>query len=455
MSLSLAVWYYSYLFISTLFILGKSMQIGEKVTTNREDIKRHFSVFCASFLCWSFVTVLVGIVNNNVLDILFLFTSEFFRIGVFINGAELMAAITDRTLVNKKTLFSISSIMLYCGVTILLLKLFLDRATKARGVFGDFLAVDSNIALIAYIMYYVIVLFFYATYVYMHYYASGKKRDYYITKLCVIIVSILGIALVIESFAYAMFRTFVPTIHIAMLICIVFFNKLIKYKRSIEHHEADYDRILTPTYNKPAFVCDDEGKIIFENTRAFVMCQTYKDTYLGKYLTDVFDISDYDRERLMDAKLTQAFEIYCNYSKEKREILLTIKHNIDRFGAIFTTEVELEYADEKNVNNSNINDEAASENRAIYVTYENIKRIRTEQLIEQLGTQKELYDNNNKDLFEFGIKGISKSAKVLSLMGLEELCDRIQEELSYGEWESLEPLMIELDRQYESLKLIS
>lgn len=453
MSLSLAVWYYSYLFISTLFILGKSMQIGEKVTTNRKDIRRHFAVFCATFLCWSFVTVLVGIVDNNVLDILFLFISEFFRIGVFINGAELMAAITDRTLINKKSLFSISSIMLYCGVTVLLLKLFLDRAAKARGIFGDFLAVNSNIALIAYIMYYVVVLFFYATYVYMHYYASGKKRDYYITKLCVTVVSILGVALVVESFAYVMFRTFVPSMHIAMLICIVFFNKLIKYKRSIEYHESDYDRILAPTYNKPAFVCDDEGKIIFENTRSFVMRQTYKDTYLGKYLTDVFDISDYDRERLMDAKLTQAFEIYCNYSKEKREILLTVKHNNDRFGSIFTTEIEFGYVDDQNATNSNRNDEIISPK--LNITYENIKRIRTEQLIEQLGTQKELYDNNKKELFELGIRGISKSATVLSLMGLEELCERIQEELSYGEWESLESLMIELDRQYESLKLIS
>lgn len=445
--------YYSITFIIALFLLGRlttyNLEIG------REDIKRNFLIYALSFIAWSICVVFVGVSPNLIIDKVFLLVGEFFRFLVFIVGAELFACITDTSIVKRTTLVTISSELLYLGVATLAIVLFTNKGVSGDGFFGAYFVKSSSIGLIAYIFFHIAVLFFYSAYTYMYSYTCVRKRDYYISRQCITIVVILVVCLSIESFFYATAGEFVPTMYIGMLISIYFLQRLIRYKRSIEYNEADYQRILSPAYDKSAFVCDDEGRIIFANTRAYVMQQTYKDEYKGKLLTDIFEITDYDRERLANPKLTQPFEIYCKYPQHSIEIELIVKHNVDKYGCLFSTEIEVEPVTERIADGSEsviVEGQKSKENQYAGLTYGAISNIRTEQLLKQIEYQKAIFESHSEPLFIMNIKGISKSASVLGLPALEELCNRIQTEVSYGEWDGLSSLIIELDRQYESLK---
>ncbi|MDO4189031.1 MAG: hypothetical protein Q4D29_08570, partial [Lachnospiraceae bacterium] len=283
-----------------------------------------------------------------------------------------------------------------------------------------------------------------------------------ISRQCAIIVGIATTALIIETLGYIYLHTFVPSMYVGMLVILFRFKSLIQYKRSIEYIAEDYNNILSPSNEKPAFLCDDEGRILFENTRAFVMRQTYKDNYVGRLLTDIFVISDYDKERLREPRNTQKFEVYCKYPKEEREMLLTAKHNLDKFSDIISTEIEVGYAisfeDDESVVAARTDGDITDAKKNVLgheLSYEIINDIRTNELIKAIANQKKFYENGDRNLFELNLKAIEKASTILSIPALEDLCDRIQTELIYGEWEAIEPLMIDLDRQYETLVFIN
>lgn len=457
----LSMAYYSIIFVFSLLIISRIIKMNSELQGDREDVKHTFLILSIEFIGWSLCTVLVGISRSAVLDKVFLLIIEFLRITAFVSATELCADITDRVLSKERSIYSISAEFLYIGVGVLAFRVACDRAATKVGLFGDSFVVDINLSYILYVLFYVSVIFFLGAYTYMHYYENTNKRQHYISKQCAIIVGVLSASLIIESLCYVWYETFVPSVYVGMLISSFLFRNLIIYKRSIEYNEADYQRILAPSHQKPSFVCDDDGRIIFENTRAFVMRQTYKDEYLGRALTDIFTITDYDKERLKEPRNTQLFSVYCKYPKETREMLLTVKHNLDKFGDIFSTEVEVEYA---NVQDSEVVPVMASKDSSekavkkvldIDISVGAINDIRTKELLKQLERQKKYYDEGNRQLFEINIIGIEKASSILGLSTLGDLCGRIQTELLYGEWEGLNPLMIDLDRQYETLKFIN
>lgn len=453
--------YFAIAFIFAMLMVSRLILIKSRTDINIDETMYHaFIVMCVCFIAWSLNIVLVGISQSDVLDGLLLYLCEFLRIMTFVYGAELCATITDRFYAKSRSIRTITAELLYLGVAVIIVWFGFNRAETVSGPFGTNLLMKINIPFLMYAFYYVIVLFFYSAYIYVYFYANQSKRERYISRQAGIIVLIFIISLCVEVVCYAQFKLFVPAVYMGMMAAILLFRDLIMYKRSIEYNESDYDRILLPSYEKPAFVCDDEGRIIFENTRAFVMRQTYRDEYLGKLLTDIFDITDYDKERLKEPRMTQFFSVYCKYEKEEREMLLTVKHNLDKFGAIFSTEVEVGYSEDTKEAPVTVtaNTEKIAEAGKIIranVSLEDVSSIRTKELIKLLENQKRYYEAGNKSLFEFNINGIEKSSSVLGLLALQELCDRIKVELMYGEWEGLNPMMIDLDRQCETLKFLN
>lgn len=453
---ALEVAYYSITFIICLLMISRVIMVQDILTGDREDIRNTFVIFCLNLIAWSIVVVCVGISQLRVLDVCLLLIAEFMKIGTFVCAAELFASLTDRIIGKKLSIYSISSELLYLGIIPLVARIIFDKGDILKSYFGDTLALNSSISMFTNIAFFVMVLFFCGVYTYMHYYTcSNIRRQVYITKNLTLIVIILCACLCIEAIGYVSLKTYIPSMYFGMVVCAVIFRNLLIYKRSIEYDEHDYERILEPAHQKPAFVCDDEGRVLFENTRAFVMRQTYKDTYKGRFLTEIFEITDYDRERLKDARMTQLFDVYCRYPKESREMLLRVRHNLDKFGMIFSTEVEVEYA---NAQNEEVVVAAGGEEKVapdISVDTGDLINMRTSELIKQLNTQKHLYETGQRELFEYNIKGISKVAASLSMPALEELCDRIQTELTYGEWDGLSSMMIDIDRQYETLVMLN
>ena len=447
--------YYSLIFIFCLFIINRMLEVRETMKGEREDIRHTYVLFCVFFVLWSFSLVAAGISEIDVLDKVLLLIVDFSKICTFVFAAELCASITDRMITKKKLSYTISSRLLYLGVFVLVFRLLIDKGEIRKSYFGDIFVLDLY-SIIFNTFFYICVIFFMGAYTYMYYYSCNTKRERYISKYCTEIVVILATALTIETVGYVLFDLFIPSMFIGMIICYFKLRNLIIYKRSIEYNEEDYENILSSAHPKPAFVCDDDGRVLFENTRAFVMRQTYKDKFKGRLLTEIFEITEYDKERLKEPRNTQVFDVYCKYPKEPKEMLLNVKHNLDKFGAIFSTEVEVGYA------GANQNDQIVvkkingsgelSDNEEL--SAEQVRELRIKGLIHQLEVQKKLYLSGNKDLFVYNLKGISKAASVLSLTALEELCDRINTELKYGEWEALESMMIDIDRQYETLEML-
>lgn len=448
--------YYSTVFIIALIMIGKLISAKNLLTCEMLEAKRYFVLFCLEFIGWSICTVIAGVSQSGTLDRIALLFSEYLRMSTLVTGSEIFASVTDTSLTKKRTFFTISSELLYLGVATLAVILFCDRADIGDGFWGKYLYKGLNAGLILYIIYYVCILFVYAAYTYMYSHSCTKKREYFIIKQCSIMVSVFVLCLSVESFFYAKWGEYVPIMYIGMLVSIFILRRMIIYKRSIEYNEGDYQKILAPSYNKPAFVCNDEGRVIFENTRAYVMQHTYKDVYSDKLLTDIFEFSEHDLEKLKDPKVVFAFEVHCKYPAHSMEMILRVKHNIDKYGCIFSTEVEVEpygrkeYSKDEKTENSLTKDVANI--KEINVNKEDIKGIRTEQLLKQLEYQKAFFEKRNESLFALNLKGITKSASVLGLPALVNLCDRIQTEISFGEWNALDSMIIDLDRQYESLK---
>lgn len=452
-----SIFYYAIIFIISLFMISRLILISSIFQREGEGLKRTFIILCTAFIVWSISVVSVGISQHSVLDVVFLLLSEFMKITTFVAATELFAELTGRNVIKKKSSYTVSAELSYLGIAALVLFTIQNRCEVVHGSFGSYFVSPVNISFILRVLFYIIIVFFLGAYTYMFYYSNDSRREGYISRQCAISVAIVSISLCVETVCYIQFNAFVPSMYIGMLICIFILRDLIIYKRSIEYNEEDYQRILAPSHSKPAFVCDDDGRVVFENTRAFVMRQTYKDEYRGRILSEIFEISDYDRDRLKDSRVTQFFEVYCRYPREPREMLLTVKHNLDKFGAIFSTEVEIEYA---NSENEDVVVAAGTEKKKKILLNEEVSiedelNLRTSEIIKLLDKQKMLYENGQRELFELNLRGISKLATVLSLSALVELCDRIEVELSYGEWESLSGMMVDIDRQYATLQMLN
>lgn len=456
----IATLYYAILFIIALYFIGRILAGAEYVSGSEEEHGQSYIIICSAYVLLCLFTVIVSVSTSEVIDRASLYFAEFFRIWILINGAELVALITEKKKAKQMTIVAVASELFYLGIAVLALRTVLDRAKTQMGIFGKSFVTGNAIGLVIYITVDVVILFIYAAYTYMFYYSCTRKRENYLLKRCIIVVAVLAVSILVEAIGYFRFDIYIPIMNLGMLVCINLFRNMLIYKRTIEYNEQDYDRILSPSYKVPAFVCNDEGAIIFENVRAFVMKQTYKESnYVGGYLTDFFEISEYDKDRLNDPRVTQVFDVYCRYPKEPKEVILRVKHNIDRYGEIFSSEVEYLISDEKTdeeadtVYNAGMR-QSSRENR-LELLFEDVNQMRVEALVGLLEDQRMLYDKNERLLFDFNLIGIIKMAEVMRMAGLVELCERIREATIYtGEWDSIDMMLIDLDRQYETLKLI-
>ena len=161
-------------------------------------------------------------------------------------------------------------------------------------------------------------------------------------------------------------------------------------------------------------------------------------------------------ERLRDSSITAPFEIYCNYRMDTREVKLTVQHTHDRYSEIFSTKIEVEFIEESDFNNED--SEVRSKNRRLVLsgmTYEDRNLIRMNALIKMIEIQKGYYNTPYRLLFLSNLKGITRLAKVLAMPALEKLCNNIEAEIIHEQpWENIEEYMIDLDRQYETLKYL-
>lgn len=451
------------MFIMALFLLEHILTNLDQTEDSRNSVaenSRRYILICLAYVLLCAFTVLVAVSTNDTIDKVALLICEFLRIGILVNGAELIAIITDKKTFKRRTVYVVTSELYYFGIVGIAVRILLGNGNTQTGTFGEFLSFGNSFGLIAYIIVYICILFIYTAYTYMFYFSRTKKREKYLFSRCLTIVIVLVLSVAIELYFLQMYNIYVPSLNMGILICLYFFKNMIEYKRSIEYNEADYEETLSESNLIPAFVCDDEGVIIFENVRASVMKQMYKENdYIGSHLTDFFEISDYDKDRMRDPRVTQKFDVFCKYAKEPKDVLLKVKHNIDRYGEIFSSEVQYTVSESDAVIPEEIDKNGQKnynsvENR-IEVIYEDLNQMRHIALISLLERARNLYDKDEKVLFELNLMGIMKLAEIMSMAALVDLCERIHDAMVYSEeWETLNSMIINLDRQYETLKII-
>jgi len=452
----IVLFYYFVIFILGLFLLGRSLSGPEFFADNDQNIVRSYITVCIAFVAFCVLTVGVGVSPSDVADKVFLYLTEFIRMAVLINCAELCAVFTNRKKIERRAVFVVTSELFYFGTLILIIRTIINKAEIKHGIFGTQFVMGRDIGTVLNIVLNIVILFFYGAYTYSFYYSCTKKREMYIFRRCMYMVSVLAVCLFIESIGYLEFGEYIPSMIFGMIYCIFIYKNLLQYRRKIEYNEDDYMDILSPTCEKAAFVCNDEGIVIFENTRAFVMRQMYRDSYKGNYLSDFFDMSMLDIERLRNPSLVNPFEIYCNYRKDTREVKLTVRHKLDRYSEIFSSEVEVEFMDQTDDEND-INASLGGAKKAIApLSQDDKNNMRIKSLIYMIDSQKRIYADPNKLLFLMNLKGITKMAEILKMPSLIVLSNSIREEVDKNvEWESIEEMMVDLDRQNETLKFLT
>ena len=136
---------------------------------DKQNTRRTFIIVCISFILWDLFVVSVGVSVNRILDTVFLLFAEFFKICTFVYGVELCAFITVRATGKKRSILVIASELLYFGIGVLSIRVIMNKARTVEGFFGTNLDMPANVGFILHVLFYVVVIFFYGIYTYMHY----------------------------------------------------------------------------------------------------------------------------------------------------------------------------------------------------------------------------------------------------------------------------------------------
>ena len=90
----------------------------------------------------------------------------------------------------------------------------------------------------------------------------------------------------------------------------------------------------------------------------------------------------------------------------------------------------------------------------IDIAPENLREMQINDIIEMIDLCAKLYEENKQDLFKYNLIGIKKIAKILGYSAIDDLASRMESACKYGDWQIIDNLLIELDRQAETLRVL-
>lgn len=454
----------NFVFISiiSLFIISKGLNSFN--SGDDEIIGKLYASLCLFFSLWCFLYISATFSISDFWKHIFYYFSEFLKILSFVSFFENIACLTGYFEKRQQKVYKISTFYLYYGITVLFFDLIFGHKHLIASNVGVYPITKYHIVELLRASFYIVFLFglFYLVINYREKYK--KPRERFASNLLSCIVFVSFISLIIEICGYCFLSKFYPSVIISFSLIVLFLDFCVRYFRSIEYNRNDYAEALAHNNKVSIFICDDEYRIIMENRRLEVMSEKYRDSFSNRSIFDVFKFSDSDIEKYKNYKDKEPLVISGVYQKMDIRVVFIINNKYDRFGFIFSSLVQVYLLDDYEREFGKLKDEEIENNEEeiientdesdLVINNDVVKELQLNSLIEMIENGNKLYNDKSTDLFKYNLLGIKKCATKLGYLSLVNLCNSIDDTLSYSGFEGIESLMIELDRQCETLKIM-
>jgi len=445
--------YFSLLFIFSLVSISREnvyqMKVGERIRS------KEYSLLTWVYFLWCVLVIIGGSVSSgsDIVKHIFFYLSDFARMGSFVLMIEVCGYLTDFKKDNEKFLIFVTELFLYIGMFIELYSLIVLDANVSEGRFGIYFYIESKLLILIHTAYDFAILFMMYLLIIRYYEKCKKDREIYAFKLYIFVATIMMIGFLVENIIAMVSCIYIPTVSIASGITIIAMERCLIYKRSIQYLPEDYAEVLAPTYEKPVVITNDEGRILFSNKRAQVFAEGFRDIFNGRDICGVFSLDECDRDKLYSREKTKA-KFTCKYKKNNVPVTLYCNNVLDRYKKVFVSIITITTADAETIDTENVLASVTPSAEKFKASISDVDEIKINELIRMISHGLKLYENNQWDVFFMNLRGIQKSSNKLGYSALYELTKRIQAEEKNGNADSISSMVIEMDRQGESIKAL-
>ncbi len=199
---------------------------------------------------------------------------------------------------------------------------------------------DSNITGLEFKPGIVPMAVFYATPIVIYYICMGyllwdyhkthvKIREKHLMKLALGATIPSFIGLIAETICHTVFNVRYPVFFVLLIISFKLMSDLHIKNRSFMLLEEDFDSILKSDNTDAVFICNDEQVILYQNKGALINSQLFRDTYVGRKLTDVF-VLDPDVKRVLKSKEARdGLMVPAVYPLTERKLVMSVEYIYD------------------------------------------------------------------------------------------------------------------------------
>ncbi len=262
--------------------------------------------------------------------------SKFLKV---VTMGETVLLTEDMVDVEKKYTSAFITLMAYSAVMLF----FVDAIAQGGqlmqspfGVFFDPSAPWHKALYFVYYMFYVVMLITFVVYRGAAVYRKCEKHDLFLL-LIVYVLSAAGF--ISEQFIITYSVTYVPIAILFNLGAAIVMRKLLVYHDSIIITQAHFEKELDSGRTDVVFVLDGQMKIVFQNKRAEVLSQLLDDEFVGRKITDVFELSSGALAQISQTGDENAFGLSADYLPNDRHVNMIINHKLDDYGEILATVV--------------------------------------------------------------------------------------------------------------------
>lgn len=223
----------------------------------------------------------------------------------------------------------ITEILCYYSLLVVIIELFFNRFIFEYDITG----VEFTPEVVPMVVWYsfpIIVYYAVMGYLLWNYHKTHTKiREKHLMKLALYAIVPSFIGLIAESICHTVFHIRYPVFFVLMIISFKLMSDIHIKNRSFMLKPEDFDAILKADNTDAVFICDDEQTIIYQNKAALINSQMYRDTFIGRKLTDVF-VLDSDVRRAMKSKEARdGLMVPAIYPLTERKLVMSVEYIYD------------------------------------------------------------------------------------------------------------------------------
>lgn len=187
-----------------------------------------------------------------------------------------------------------------------------------------------------YYMFYVTMLITFVVYRGAGIYRKCEKHD---LMLLLFVYMFSAAGFIAEQFIIVYSMTYIPIEIIFNLIAAIIMRRLLAYHDMVTISKKHFAKELDEGRTDVVFILDSQLRIVYENRRAQVLEQLFEDRFVGRKITDVFEISSGAYSQLCQSVDETAFGISADYPVNDRHVNMIINHRLDDYNEILSTVV--------------------------------------------------------------------------------------------------------------------